>query len=169
MTIEKILNRINFLLRDAGFEMFQFDNLKSGNYCFDFLVKKRNSIFMIKVFPNIDNLNEPVVKNVKNLSVLLNSHPILIGIKNRYDKLEENTIYIREDLPFISLKTFENVLVQNVFPHILARRGGGVIFLDGDLMKSIRIKKGLSRKDISEKLGVTKRTICSYENESMRP
>ena len=41
--------------------------------------------------------------------------------------------------------------------------------MDGNLMKKLREQMNISRKDISEKIGVTKRTVCSYENESMRP
>ena len=100
---------------------------------------------------------------------MLNSKPLLIGLKNRYQNLEENTVYIRDELPFISLETLENVLKAGIYPHILARRGGKILFLDGNLMKTLREQQNISRKEISEKLGVTKRTICSYENESMRP
>jgi len=170
LTINNIIQKVASLLREAHFETFHFEGpTKRIKFCFDILVKKDNSIFLVKVFPNIDNLNESVMENIKLLSVLLNSKPLLIGIKNRYQNLEDNTIYIREELPFITFKTLENVLKEQKYPHILARRGGGVIFLDGDLMKSLREQKSISRKEISDKLGVTKRTLCSYENETMRP
>jgi predicted transcriptional regulator len=170
LTIDNIIQRIASLLSEKQFETFHFEeSTKRLKFCFDFLVKKENSIFLVKVFPNIDNLNETVIENIKLMSVLLNSKPLLIGIKNRYQKLEDNTIYMREELPFITLKTLENVLKEQKYPHILAQRGGGVIFLDGTLVKSLREQKNISRKEISERLGVTKRTLCSYENESMRP
>ncbi|MFX1337688.1 MAG: helix-turn-helix domain-containing protein [Promethearchaeota archaeon] len=170
MILENIIQRIDTLLKEAHFETFYFEEpTKRIKFCFDILVKKDNSIFLVKVFPNIDNLNDSIVENIKLLSVLLNSKPLLIGIKNRYQNLEDNTIYIREELPFITLKTLENVLKEQKYPHILARRGGGIIFLDGNLMKSLRVEKNLSRKEISDQLGVTKRTLCSYENETMRP
>lgn len=170
LTIDNIIQKVASLLREAHFETFHFEEpTKRIKFCFDILVKKDNSIFLVKVFPNIDNLNESVIENIKLLSVLLNSKPLLIGIKNRYQNLEDNTIYIRGELPFITFKTLENVLKEQKYPHILARRGGGVIFLDGDLMKSLREQKSISRKEISDKLGVTKRTLCSYENETMRP
>lgn len=170
MILENVIQRIDTLLKEAHFETFHFEEpTKQIKFCFDILVKKDNSIFLVKVFPNIDNLNEAVIENIKLLSVLLNSKPLLIGIKNRYQNLEDNTIYIREELPIITLKTLENVLKERKYPHILARRGGGVIFLDGNLMKTLREQKNISRKDISDQLGVTKRTLCSYENETMRP
>ena len=171
MTIENIKKKIDLLLKESHFETFLFEYTpsKKSDYCFDSLVKKGNSVFLIKIFPNIDNLNESIIKSIKNLSLLLNSKPLLIDLKNRYQNLEENTVYIRDELPFISLETLENVLKAGIYPHILARRGGKILFLDGNLMKTLREQQNISRKEISEKLGVTKRTICSYENESMRP
>jgi putative transcriptional regulator len=94
---------------------------------------------------------------------------LLIGIRNRYQKLEDNTIYVRNSLPFITLNTLEEILTQNIYPYIMARRGGGVVFLNGNLMKELREKHSITRKEFSEKLGITKRTVSSYENESMRP
>jgi predicted transcriptional regulator len=171
LTIENIKKKIDLLLKEAKFETlyFEYTTSKKGKYCFDSLVKKGNSVFLVKVFPNIDNLNQNIIDAIKKLSLLLKSKPLLIGIKNRYQSLEENTIYIRDELPFISLETFENILKSEIYPYILARRGGGVIFLDGNLMKTLREQLYISRKEISEKLGVTKRTVCSYENESIRP
>ena len=164
---ENIIQQIDGLLKKVNYETLVFET--KAKFCFDLLVKKENSILLIKVFPNIDNLNESVTNGIKTLSALLQSKPILIGIKNRYQKLEDNTIYMRDELPFITLNTFRNIIELESFPYILAKRGGGVIFLDGDLMKTLREQKNITRKEISEDLGVTKRSICAYENESMRP
>ncbi len=170
--IDLIIQKIDFLLKKANFETFTLELSKKKNkFCYDLLVKKKqtNLVFLVKVFTNIDNLNESIINNIKALSFLLKSKPLLIGIKNRYQKLDDNTIYIREELPFITFNTIKNILNKNVYPHILAKRGGGVTFLDGDLMKTLREQKNISRKEMSDKLEVTKRTICAYENEKMRP
>ena len=168
--IEKVLERINFLLKRANFETLSLDSFstKKNQFCFDILVKKQDSIFTIKVFPNIDNLNQDILRDMKSLSLLLKSKPLLIGIRKRYQKLEDNTIYIREDLPFITVNTLENILNNN-YPYILARRGGGIMFLNGDLVKELRSKHNISRQELADKIGVTKRTICSYETENMHP
>lgn len=39
----------------------------------------------------------------------------------------------------------------------------------GDILKRLRINKGLSRKDIEEKLGITERNIKSYELGTSKP
>ncbi len=166
-----ILEKIDDLLKKANFETFMLDNFcnKKNKYCFDLLVKKNDLIFSLKVFTNIDNISAEIVNDIKSLSTLLKSKPLLIGIKNRYNELEDNTIYIRDGLPFITLATLENLIDKGLYPYILARRGGGIMFLNGNIMKFIREKQEISRKELSELLGVTKRTVCAYENESMRP
>ncbi|MFX0145030.1 MAG: helix-turn-helix domain-containing protein [Candidatus Hodarchaeota archaeon] len=170
MTINEIIQRIDGLLRKANYETMVLGNfiITKSKFCFDLLAKKDDLIFSLKIFPNIDNLNQNIISDIKSLSLILKSKPILIGIRNRYQKLEDNTIYIREGLPFVTLNTFENIL-NGQYPYILARRGGGIIFLDGTLLKDLREKHSITRSELSEILGVSKRTICSYENESMRP
>ncbi|MHA1344424.1 MAG: helix-turn-helix domain-containing protein, partial [Promethearchaeota archaeon] len=167
--IQNVIQKIDEILNKAKFKRLTFRFNKRSKYCFDFIVKKKGAVFLIKVFPNIDNLNQDIIKDIKSLSLLLKSKPICIGIKNRYQNLEDYTIYIRENLPFISLNTFENLMQHSIYPYILAKRGGGVIFIDGNLMKILREKKNISRKELSIELGVAKRTVCAYESESMRP
>jgi len=169
--INNILQGLESLFKKNNYEVLAFHNLlnKKNKFFLDFIVKKYNLLYLVKVFPNIDNVNESVIENIKHLCKLLNCKPILIGIKNRYQNLEDNTVYIREGLPFISSRTISAILNNNVYPSSLSRKGGRVIFLDGNLMKSLREEKNISRKEISDQLEITKRTFCSYENESMRP
>ena len=151
---ETILNKINEILKKADFETLFLDEYsnKKSKFCFDILVKKEDSIFSVKLISNIDNISPEIIDDIKSLSLLLNSKPLLIGVRNRYQKLEDNTIYIREGLPFITLNTLENILTRNKYPYILAKRGGGVVFLNGALMKEFREQHLISRKELSEKL-----------------
>ncbi len=170
--IDKELERVEQVLHAAGYETFNVKIPgKRNKLCYDILVQHRTSrlVFLVKLFTNIDNINMNMVNDIKAMSLLLNSKPLLIGLKNRYQNLEDNTIYLREGLPFISLKTLEKIMIKQQYPHILARRGGGVIFIDGKEMKHAREQKSVTRKELSEKLNVTKRTVCAYENESMAP
>lgn len=168
--ISSDVERINYLLKKADFNTFILNDFsaKPTKFCFDLLARKGNLIIIFKVFKNIDNLNQDIVNDIKSLSKILKSIPILIGIKNRYQKLEDHTIYIRENLPFITIKTLENVLIKEDYPYILSKRGGGVIYIDGNLMKELRESKLISRKEMADKLDVAKRSVCAYENESMR-
>ncbi len=169
---DKILEDIDIWLKNAGYDTIVVKApSKRNKLCYDILVKNKSSraVFLIKLFTNIDNLNLDTVRDIKAMSLLLNSKPLLIGLKNRYDPLDDDTIYTREGLPFISLKTLQKIILNNDYPYILARRGGGVVFLDGELVKKTRESKDITRKEFSEKLNITKRTVCAYENENMAP
>jgi len=78
-----ILEKIDDLLKKANFETFILDNYcnKKNKFCFDLLVKKNDLIFSVKVFSNIDNISTEIVNDIKSLSTLLKSKPLLIGIK----------------------------------------------------------------------------------------
>ena len=106
LVVENIVQKIDTLLKKNRYETFYFSEEEKSKFCFDLLVKKDNTILLVKVFSNIDNLNENVIKGIKSMSTLLHSKPVLIGIKNRYQKLEDDTIYVREDLPFITYILF---------------------------------------------------------------
>ncbi|KKK43183.1 MAG: hypothetical protein Lokiarch_29190 [Candidatus Lokiarchaeum sp. GC14_75] len=168
--ISSVAERINYLLKKADFNTFILNDFstKPTKFCFDLLARKGNLIIIIKVLQNIDNLNQDIINDIKSLSKILKSMPILIGIRNRYQKLEDHTIYMRESLPFIAIKTLENVLIKEEYPYILSKRGGGVIYIDGNLMKELRESKLISRKEMADKLDVAKRSVCAYENENMR-
>ena len=166
-----LLQGLETLFKKNNYEVIAFHSLlnKKNKFNLDFIAKKNNLVYLVKLFSNIDNISEAVIKNIILLCRLLNCKPILIGLKNRYQTLEDGTIYLREGLPFISSGTLSAIVNNNIYPSSLSRKGGKVIFLDGNLLKTLREEKNLSRKEISEKLEITKRTFCSYENESMRP
>ncbi len=166
--IESVLQQVNFLLNKHSYETFVF-KFKKKKFCFDIIVRKDKITFVVKVIPNIDNLSSDLVKGIKTISNLISSKPLLIGIKNRYQFLEDNSIYTRNNLPFITVKTLENILESGKYPFVLAKRGGNMAFLNGNELKTTREKKNISRKDLSEELGVTTRTISAYESENMRP
>lgn len=168
--MKNLIQRINQLLKEAKFETFVFDFTSNINkFCYDLIVKRNDLVFIIKVFPNIDNIDEDIIKGIKILSKLLNSKPLLIGVKNRYKNLEDNTIYLRSDLPFITFNSLKRILKNKLYPFILSQRGGGIVFIDGKLLKTLREEKNVTRKELSEEIGITKRTLCSYESENMRP
>lgn len=168
--MEGLFSKTIKLMHDAGFKSYFVNkNPQKNRFCYDLIVRKGNQSFILKFFKNIDNIKDETIKGIKILSKLFKANPLLIGIKNRYQEIEDNTIYIREDLPIITIGTLENILKKKLFPFVLIRRGGGIVFLNGELMKELREEQRISRKELSEKIGVTKRTICSYESENMRP
>lgn len=160
------LERLEDLLNSNGFMIFSSNSTKE-KFCFDLIAKKRDILLVLRILSNIDNISEEILEEMKFFSKLVNAVPILIGEKNRRIKLEDFTIYVRKNLPIVNFKTFESVIKDNLYPYILSKRGGGAIFLDGSRLKLLREEKEVSRKEFSEMVGITKRSLCSYERGLM--
>ena len=161
------LKKLDSLLKNSGFYTY---SLKSTGekFCFDLLAKRDDMLFVIKILSNIDNISEDIFEEMKFFSKIVNAIPILIGEKNRRTILDDLTIYVRKRLPIINFNTFRSMIKDNIFPYIVAKRGGGAIFLDGNQLKLLREEKEISRKNFAEHIGITKRSLCSYERGVMR-
>jgi len=162
-----VLNQLNLLLENNGFTTYLLKSPRE-KFSFDILAKNEDFLIVLKIISNIDNLSEDLLEDMKFFSRIIQAIPILIGERNRRTKLDDNTIYVRRNLPIVNYNTFKSVIKDNVFPYILAKRGGGAIFLDGNRLRLMRDKKELSRKMFSEMIGITKRSLCSYEKGVMR-
>lgn len=162
-----VITQLKLLLENNGFTTYLLKSLKE-KFCFDILAKNDASLIVIKIISNIDNISEDLLDELKFFSKIVQAIPIIIGEKNRRSKLENNTIYIRKNLPIINVETFKLIIHNKVFPYILAKKGGGTIFLDGNRLRLMREEKEVSRKNFSDMIGITKRSLCSYERGVMR-
>jgi len=162
-----VITQLKLILENNGFTIYLLKSLKE-KFCFDILAKNDASLIVIKIISNIDNISEDLLDELKFFSKIVQAIPIIIGEKNRRSKLENNSIYIRKNLPIINFETFKLIIQEKVFPYILAKRGGGTIFLDGNRLRLMREGKEVSRKNFSDLIGITKRSLCSYERGVMR-
>jgi len=152
LTIEKIIQRIDGLLKKANYETLALGNfaINKIKFCFDLLVKKEDLVFSVKIFPNIDNLNESVIHDIKSLSLILKSKPLLIGIRNRYQKLEDNTIYVRDGLP---MRPSEKIAEQI-----------SEILENNDLFKKINLFEWTIKDDLDEKGVSEEKELSKFES-----
>jgi len=163
-------------LNHAGFDTIRCD---VARFCFDILANKpsqtvvsqpvasrsqpvASQTLLTKVISNIDNLPEQSLLEIRMIAKFLHAIPLLIGKTNRRTDLEDQTIYYR-DIIALSLKTLEDMLIYQNNPYIIAKRGSFIANVDGNLIKQQREQKELTRKELSEILNVSVKTISEYE------
>ena len=151
--------------RNSG--IYVFLNLKFRTFCFDIIARKDNNLVIIKIAPNIDRLKSIQIDELKFLAHILQATPIIIGEKNRRDPLEDDTIYKRDDVVVLNVNTFQNLIVYNENPHIIAKRGGFIVRIDGPKLRRVRESTNVSRSTIAAELGVSKKAIVNYEQDRM--
>ena len=164
LTRSQILNNIKNLLTTQGFKTS--DIYDQGS--FDIVARKKLLILLLKIFLNIDSINESNAHEMKQLANIFLASPIIIGEKSRNGFLEEGVIYDRYDIPTIGFETLKNIIVYDEYPEILADRGGYFVKIDGNIIKQYREEYSMSLKDLADLAHVSRATMYKYENGIVR-
>jgi len=135
--------------------------------CFD-IVAKKNALLLLKILLNIDSFQREQAKNLKIISNNLDAHPFLIGVQTNREKLKTGIVYERFETPTTSLKTFEDLIVNSIFPRIYRDKGGLYVEIDSAILREIRKKKGLTQKELAEVVGINKKVIYEHEKKQLR-
>jgi len=135
--------------------------------CFDIAAKK-HALLLLKVLLNIDGFQREQARNLKIISNNLDAHPFLIGVQTNREKLQRGIVYERYETPTVSLKTFEDLIVNSIFPRIYRDRGGLYVEIDSAILREIRRKKGLTQRELAEAIGINKKVIYEHEKKQLR-
>jgi putative transcriptional regulator len=150
------------LLKEAGFTVSQMCCSRSS--CFDYAARKNGSLIFVKTQSDIDNFAHVDLAELRSISESLSGVSFLISVKARDKPLEDDTVYSRYSVSALTLKTFENMMMREVYPLIQAGRGGYYVEIDGAAIRRRRQEMGLSVGAVAKMIGVSRRTLYGYEH-----
>ncbi len=160
---EELIVRVLDILKDAGFIVSQRCEARG----FDLAARRNELTLLAKIMRNIDGLNEEVARSIKRAAFCLLASPLVIGERSGASFLEDDVVYHRYGIPAVNPHTLHNYVVEGIEPYVFSATGGVYVTIDGNAMKLAREEKELSFGDLASKLGVSKRSISKYEEESM--
>ncbi len=117
---------------------------------------------------NIDSVNEAHVQEIRKVASTFLASPLVVGVKSKTHKLEEDVVYERHGLPVIGIDTLKNIILYDEYPEFLADRGGYYVNINGNILKEYRDEYSLSLKDLADLAHVSRETIYKYENDMVR-
>ena len=159
ITRENILTDIKTLLNYYGYKTSDIYDRS----CFDILARKDNILIILKILLNIDSLTKAQADELSKIAGTFLASPIIIGIRSKHNYLEEDVVYERHEIPSISPQTLCNIVVNEIHPEILAKRGGYYVKIDGTLLRQLREKNNMSLKELADLSHVSRETIYKYE------
>jgi putative transcriptional regulator len=165
MTKEILIHQIVDVLQQAGFIVSKRCNIRPRS--FDLAARKSETLIFCKVLYNIDGLNEETAKEMKSLARYLGGTAVLVGAKTRDQMLEDSVVYMRYEIPAVSVQTLYDYFVEEVPPLVSAAPGGLYVSIDGDVLKEARQRTAMSLGALATELGVSRRTISKYEEGGM--
>lgn len=165
MDKEILADQVVEVLMQAGFKVSSRCYLRPRS--FDLAARKGDLLLLMKILSNIDGLNERTALEIRRLAKYLIGSPLLVGEKTRDQFLERGAVYLRYDIPTLSLQTLADCLLEGDPPLVYAAHGGLYVRIDGPKIRNLRMKLGLSLGALASELGVSRRTVSKYETERM--
>ncbi len=149
------------ILKEGGFIVSQ--QCRSRPSCFDLAARKQESLIFIKIQSDIGCVSPFDSLELRIISEQVSAASLFISEKTREKPLEDDTVYSRYNVLAITPKTFENIVLKEVYPLIQAGPGGYYVEIDGEAIKKRRQELGLSVGEVAEKIGISRRTLYGYE------
>lgn len=161
---DQVLLEITELLANHGFET---SNIYDRS-CFDMVARRELILLLLKVLINVDGFSSQQALEIKRLARTFLASPLIVGFKSKTEPLEEDVVYERHGIPVVAPETLRNMVADEVYPEVLADRGGYYVNIDGKLLKDLRERDKLSLKDLADVAHVSRETIYKYEHGMVR-
>ncbi|NVM01371.1 MAG: helix-turn-helix domain-containing protein [Candidatus Helarchaeota archaeon] len=160
---ELVKNVQNTLVRSGYITSKGF---KSKSSCFD-LTARRERLLFIKCLLNVDNFKQSQKNELILISNMFTGSPVLIGERNKHKEMENGVVYNKSGIPTLSFSTFQDLVLNDIIPYIYARRGGFFVKINESSFEHERSELEFSLSELAEKVGVSRKTIYSYEHGKM--
>lgn len=154
------------ILKKAGFTVSQIKYSRPS--CFDIAARKDRTLVLIKVQQDIGAISPKDSLELRIVCQNVSATSLIIGDKTRDKPLEDDTVYSRYNVPAVTSKTFEDIILREIQPLIQAGPGGYYVEIDGEVLRRRRQELGMSVGDVAEKVGVSRRTLYGYERGMTR-
>jgi putative transcriptional regulator len=156
---EDLIPQVIATLKEAGFIVSSRCETRS----FDLAARRSEITLLAKILHNIDGLSEEVARSIKRAAFCLLASPIVVGERKGNFLLEDDVIYHRYGIPTINTHTLHDYFVGDMHPYVYSATGGLYVTIDGEALKKAREKKEYSLGDVASELGVSRRSVCKYE------
>ncbi|MBI5355742.1 MAG: helix-turn-helix domain-containing protein [Candidatus Aenigmarchaeota archaeon] len=151
-----LVNKVKSALDERGYMYAEYDG-----GCFD-IAARGDKTMTIKVLSNIDSFLPFQASSLKRVSAHLQSEPLIIGMRTNKGTLDDGVMFERFGLPAFTVNTFEDV-IDGEYPELRRLKGGLFGEIDGDALRSARLKCNLTQEELGTKLSVSKKTIYQHE------
>lgn len=159
---DQLVSQVADTLNEADFEVSRI--VPYGSYCFD-IAARRDLVLMLKILVNVDSMDAVQAEHLKRLCHLVSGYPLLVGDRTRTEKIEDDVVHERYDLPAINIETLRLLIESGALPLIYGTKGGYYVRIDGKTLKEERKRRGLSLGQLGEMVGVSRESIYNYEHD----
>mgnify|MGYP001576004191 CR=1 FL=1 len=156
-----LLNKIVDSLQKNEFEVF----VTQG--CFD-IAARRESLYLLKVLMNVDGLTQGQALSLRTISYFISANPFIISTRNTREPLSDDTVYERFDVPVLTPKSFDEMLVDElVIEH--SAKGRHTLEINTFALRDRRQEMKYTLEQLAEQVGMSKKALYEIENKRVNP
>ncbi len=126
--------------------------------------RRDDNMLIIKVLGNADALDEDAAQKMIRIAVSIKGAPIVVAGRTSTERLEDDAVYLRHNVPVVTFKTFRDYAIDDQCPIAYAGPGGLYAEVDSQRLRAMRESRNLSLSSLAGMLGVSRRTISMYES-----
>lgn len=138
--------------------------IHGSEYCFDSILRLKRDVVILKQLEDAEKLSPKMAENLKRVSDFFEGVPIVVVDKVLGEKLPDNIVYSKHNIPVMTDKTYKNMLAGSDEPFIYVARGGIYVKIKKNVLREKREKEGYSLGELAHRLGVSRRAILYYES-----
>ena len=155
-----MLAQMQHILKTYGFAYAPVGSMRS---CFDIMAEKKGAKFLIKAVTDIDSVGEAETQSIKRLSEFFEAVAYIVGKSRKGIPFPRGIGFMRYGITCISFDDFEAAMQGSGI--IISRRFSGIsIKVSGTELRYLRKLAGVSIRDLSAKVGISKESIQRYES-----
>ncbi len=157
------MNKVFRSLIRSGFNVS--DPTLGNLLSFDLIARREKLRLIIKILQNIDTFRGSNALEMIRISKLTRGTPLVVGEKAGNGLLERGVVYYRHSIPMLSAESFQDY-IEGEQPCISSGPGGFYVSIDSEALHRKREELGYSIGYLSNKIGVSRRSISLYESGS---
>ncbi len=161
MRREELVQELRQVLGRTGF--FMTGPKLVANQLFDIVARRDATLIVAKCLTNGYSLSREGAEQLLQVAQLLRASPVVVSVRSSSGKLEAGVIYLRYNVPLLSLQTLRDYLIEGVPPVAFAGPGGYFVSVDSLALRRARQHHKLSLDALARKVGLSRRAIQLYE------
>ncbi len=119
----------------------------------------------LKIVDDFADITQSEIKDMRRLGEILSATPLVIARKVHGEELEDIVAYERQGVRIVNIAGFEKSLKNSIY--VIYRQGKYYMRIDGEKLRDLRERRGLSLGDVAQLVGVSRRSVYLYERNVM--
>ena len=158
LMLENVLN----ILRKGGYTI-HLVSYPEDRRSIDIVAKKEKDVVLIKVALDAEKIGNLEVEDLRKSSIAYSASSMIVAKTYKGRELEEDVVYVRGNINVVSPELLEKYIVRKEKPLIYNVKGIYVLKLDPQKFCERRAELNLSRGELAEALGLTRKALYLYE------